>query len=347
VKQVSDYLGSTLDPFLLADIYGALPSGESYAHAIDKDYKGSHSDWLFDETKATIIYAQMHKSALENPNEEIIFDFYDDRGFGMRAPKDILEELHEFFSKNPELIPPNVTLRLNHYAGDKVRSMEPIKGKKDNIIDANYRKTVLDMAEVTKKNDTNYDGIMTPIYVARNVTAKDLNNRLALMLPIKSVAPLVSVKEGVDEVDEELSLKGIDFTPAMVRFYQQLEVIQKKATELRSEGHTQAADKADAFHEKLYKGSILYFNNRIDDKAFSDICRDAFKEARPELEKHRGWKQILGNLALAIAGLGIGYVFAGLINKAVTGHFLFFRTDSAMKLDAMEEAAHEVVPVVA
>ncbi len=53
--------------------------------AIDKNYKGGHSDWLFDETKATIIYAQMHKIANENPNEEIVFDFYDDRGNGEKT----------------------------------------------------------------------------------------------------------------------------------------------------------------------------------------------------------------------------------------------------------------------
>ncbi len=70
------------------------------------------------------------------------------------------------------------------------------------------------------------------------------------------------------------------------------------------------------------------------------------RTARPELEKHRGWKQLLGTLGLAIAGLGIGYVIAGLINVAVTGHFLLFRpkTDSLQKLELLQKSLDQVAP---
>ena len=51
-----------------------------------------------------------------------------------------------------------------------------------------------------------------------------------------------------------------------------------------------------------------------------------------------------GNLALAIAGLGIGYLVAGVINKAVTGRFCLYQpqTDSAKKLDAIEEVTNKL-----
>lgn len=391
IKKVTDHLGCTFDPFLLADIYGNLPSGTSYdraMHLFDHTYSGDHSDWIFDDTKASLIYAQMHKVALENPTEEIIFDFYDDRGFGARAPKDILEDLREFFSKNPELIPPNVTLRLNHYAGGNVSKMEPLKGKTSNIIDANYQQTVKDMAEITKQKDTDNDGITTPIFVAHHVKADELLHRKAFTQsepsvmsdPITTIndeirvdttiinqsepsvisnpiteprvdTPVINQENPIEPLrqttEEELSLFDIEFTPKMIRFYEQLEVIEKKAAELRAAGHLKAAEKAEKLHEQLYKGSVQYFNNRINDEQFGTLCHQAIKKARPELETHRGWKQVFGNLALAIIGLGIGYVAAGLINLAVTGHFLFFNTDSANKLNEMEKVVNQIVPVVA
>ncbi|QEY52381.1 hypothetical protein [Legionella longbeachae] len=369
IKKVSDYLGCTFDPFILADIYGDLPSGTSYDRAIqflNRTYSGDHSDWIFDETKASLIYAQMHKAALENPTEEIIFDFYDDRGFGARSPKDILEDLHEFFSQNPELVPPNVTLRLNHYAGGNVSQMDPIKGKTNSIIDVNYQQTVKDMAEITKQKDAYRDGIMAPIFIAHHVKGNELLHRKAFTQAEPSVvsqpitvsddAPrldtaVINQEHPIEPVtqatDEELSLIDIEFTPRMVRFYEQLEIIEKKAAELRAAGYLKAAEKAEELHKQLYKGSVQYFNDRIDNEKFSILCHKAIKAARPELETHRGWKQVFGNLALAIVGVGIGYVAAGLINLAFTGHFLFFNTDSANKLNEMEKVVNQIVPVVA
>ncbi|KTC83658.1 hypothetical protein [Legionella cincinnatiensis] len=365
IKKVTDHLGCTFDPFLLADIYGNLPNGTSYdraMHHFDHTYSGDHSDWIFDDTKASLIYAQMHKVALDHPTEEIIFDFYDDRGFGARSPKDILEDLHEFFTKNPALIPPNVTLRLNHYAGGDVSKMDPIKGKPSNIIDANYQQTVKDMAEVTKQKDTYNDGITAPIFVAHHVKADELLHRKAFTQSEPSVisnplpeprieTPVINQQNPIEPLhqatEEELSLFDIEFTPRMVRFYEQLEVIEKKAAELRAANHIKAAETAEKLHEQLYKGSVQYFNNRINDKQFSILCHQAIEKARPELETHRGWKQILGNLALAIIGLGIGYVAAGLINLAFTKHFLFFNTDSGKKLNDMEKVVNQTVPVVA
>ncbi|RDH40119.1 MAG: hypothetical protein CFE62_005360 [Candidatus Aquirickettsiella gammari] len=57
---------------------------------------------------------------------------------------------------------------------------------------------------------------------------------------------------------------------------------------------------------------------------------DIINEERPELDKHRGYKQILGNLLILICTLGT----VQLINKACTGNFLFFKkTDSSKLID--------------
>ncbi|WP_131777838.1 hypothetical protein [Legionella fairfieldensis] len=65
IKRISNFLGTTFDPFLLADVFGNLPSGTSYARAMAKNYR-EHKEWMFDETKVTIMYAQMHKRGLKS-----------------------------------------------------------------------------------------------------------------------------------------------------------------------------------------------------------------------------------------------------------------------------------------
>ena len=79
----------------------------------------------------------------------------------------------------------------------------------------------------------------------------------------------------------------------------------------------------------------------INDANLKDLCIEAIDTARPELEEF-GLKEILSNLALAILGLGVVYLAACLINKAVTGNFLFFRTDVGKALDVLEENVRQV-----
>jgi hypothetical protein len=164
IAAVSKELDAVLDELLLSDIYNDLPDGTSFKWAMDhtnannKDYnltdltliKGS-PNWIHDESKLTLIYAQIHKVASEHPNDTIHFNFFDDR-------EDLLDNLHTYFSKYPELIPSNVTLKLKQYRGpvdsfDKpieplVRDYPFIQGSRISC-DANYRQTVKDMAAVT------------------------------------------------------------------------------------------------------------------------------------------------------------------------------------------------------
>lgn len=117
---------------------------------------------------------------------------------------------------------------------------------------------------------------------------------------------------------------------------QQLKAINEKAIELESKGCIDAARTAFKLHKTLNTASEKYFNSQLSKPDLMRICNKAIAKARPELEKFRGWRLLLANLGIAIAGLGIGFVVAGLINQAVTGNFLFFRTESAKQLDELE-----------
>lgn len=140
IQKISEYLGAKLDTFLLADVYGNLSDGVSFKRACDVHYTGVHASWGFDKTKITILYGQMHRIASLYPRDQILFDFYDDRGLGIWQSVDILEELANYFGRNPSMMPRNVTLRLHHYEGKNVTAFTPIRGT--GPIDADYRQTI-------------------------------------------------------------------------------------------------------------------------------------------------------------------------------------------------------------
>ncbi len=135
-----------VDNFLMSDLYGNKPSGSNFKNSIDdNEYKNSglHCDWIFDDSKLSLLYAQMHKVASENRDAEIVFDFYDDRD-------DILNGLKNFLSKNSDLIPRNVTLRLHKYEGGPITNIATLSGTGE--IDDTYRNTIKLMAQTLGAN---------------------------------------------------------------------------------------------------------------------------------------------------------------------------------------------------
>jgi len=144
-----------------------------------------------------------------------------------------------------------------------------------------------------------------------------------------------------DDAAEELSL--VIAERVKDEFLTRLNAIKIKERSLRRNGHVSAADKALALHTKIFEAYSKLEHGEIDLERFKDKCTRAIDSARPELEQHRGWKQVLGNLALAVIGLGVFYVAALIMNKATTGRYLFFKTDSAQKVDQLEESLQPII----
>lgn len=165
IRLIAQKLNAEPDYFLLSDIYNNLPPGSSYKNALacispdTNDYISElleknkpFYNWIHDTSKLTVLYAQIHKIALEHdPDEPIIYNFYDDRS-------DILDNLHSYFSQYPDLIPKNVTLNIKGYRGPISKDGTPydpliinypaIKGTRPKA-DSEYRQTVKNMAAVT------------------------------------------------------------------------------------------------------------------------------------------------------------------------------------------------------
>lgn len=80
--------------------------------------------------------------------------------------------------------------------------------------------------------------------------------------------------------------------------------------------------------------------------AFKQNCDRAIQEARPELRAHRGCRKIIANILGFILTAGVGYALAAGVNIALNkGRFTLFSTDSALKVNDIEDCIHGAAPV--
>lgn len=127
-------------------------------------------------------------------------------------------------------------------------------------------------------------------------------------------------------------------------FLTHLQLLRDKATIFQQKGNSKAENAATQIYNELHKAFYVYAENPNDEQRkqdFKNTCKEQFNsDNRKELEKHRGTKKILVNLAIAIASFGVGLIALGLMNLAATRgkHFFFHpNTDSAEKLNALEQ----------
>ncbi|WP_392536874.1 hypothetical protein [Legionella sp. 227] len=191
IQTVCNYLGVDFNPLLLADLYNSLEPGTAYQLIMDEIKSGKwidggaleHEDCPMDQSKVALIFAQMQEAASKNPDEKIIFDFYDDR-------HDILARLQEFYSTHPHMIPKNVLLRLNHYEGAEPTLEAELVG--DGILCNDYPEIVVNMLDnLWKHND-----------IAMEI--KSNRNKPEMLQPVMQSEPFDSsdaVEEGELESD--------------------------------------------------------------------------------------------------------------------------------------------------
>ncbi|CAM2814599.1 hypothetical protein [Legionella worsleiensis] len=129
-----------------------------------------------------------------------------------------------------------------------------------------------------------------------------------------------------------------------------LEKRQEEALSVQSSTYSSlvlASLSANTLHEELTSELSKYESNPTKEQylQFKNTCKSAINLRRPVLEQHRGFKQLLGNIALAVLGLGVIYLAAAAVNKAITGNFLFFKTDSAVIVDKIQNSLDEIESV--
>ncbi|MBA2710694.1 MAG: hypothetical protein H0U57_08905 [Tatlockia sp.] len=211
IQQISKYLNANFDPFLLADTFGDLPEGTSFNRAINPDNDEPHSRWLYDESKLTILYAQMHHFACKFPNKDMIFDFIDDRSLNQNDELNILQDLNTYFSRYPQMIPPNITLRLHHYQGKDMTPIALIKGDSNGFIDENYAETIKEIANLAKDN-SQADGLTKALHTIKHAIPEVLKSRSPLIVEsAEQKKSLFYLKKNLEEMrtgENNLSANG-------------------------------------------------------------------------------------------------------------------------------------------
>ncbi|WP_058535266.1 Dot/Icm T4SS effector kinase LegK1 [Legionella saoudiensis] len=136
----------------------------------------------------------------------------------------------------------------------------------------------------------------------------------------------------------------------------QVKILKKQEEALIKRGHGKVAKTLNHLiaeiqdkMEKLKYMSIMEYNQNVE--SYTKHCQTLINTNKEIFAHHRNVNYILANIALAIAGLGVLYLTAGLMNLAVTkgNNFLFFKETktcslvSKMKenLDEMEESIQQ------
>lgn len=125
--------------------------------------------------------------------------------------------------------------------------------------------------------------------------------------------------------------------------------VQKKAKQLAFEGHKMIAKPLDDECKKLWeavdglgKDEVSSSNYQNKKRNISTVIEsDKFKTAYQQAEKHRGFKQVLGNLALSLTIIGIPLVVADVISTKLGHGSILFRTNTQQRLDEFKEIAKE------
>ena len=127
-------------------------------------------------------------------------------------------------------------------------------------------------------------------------------------------------------------------------FQAQLDVLAIKMLQLQQRQQMQAYVAAETLYNGLKKSADIYFlgeQNKENYLTFKGECYGYIKASRQELEKHRGWKNIINNLCLAI--IGVGVIYLGV--SVAIGHFPFFATNSAQAVDKLIEHINSLEPM--
>ena len=245
IQQIANHLSDeeqsiVFDPFLLTDVYNHLESGTAYYRAVDYlrsaaprltqiKLKRETPGWVFDDSKVTILYAQIHKAATAHPDKPIVFDFYDNR-------IDILTDLKIFFEAHPDLIPLNVSLELHQYEGHSITHFAKISGI--GLIDIDYSSTVLEISRLAVGGDrypTRQDHINAAYINPRKLPKRTL---IAPIFAVKSTVALSDTRnyeqlafEPKDAISSREEIPKLHFSRDVLKTPSRLEHTAKKSAE--------------------------------------------------------------------------------------------------------------------
>lgn len=175
----------------------------------------------------------------------------------------------------------------------------------------------------------------------QEVLSDELKEVLITFQPINPQGPTTTpnVTPPASEVHPRL--------PIETQFNQKLHELFSKARELKSRKEQNASRAAFMLHRDLQNASKKYFATPSPQayETFKALCEPLLREAHKTLDQHRGFENLLLNIAVLVLGLGVGYVAALVINHHLRGNcFSFFKTDSHILVDSIEDSIPQLTP---
>jgi hypothetical protein len=116
--------------------------------------------------------------------------------------------------------------------------------------------------------------------------------------------------------------------------------LKEKIDSLNDRNETDATNTASILHDKLTSAFKIYLNSdkgNNDRKILDNAWKKAIGEAKPKLEKHRGWANFIVNMLLMIPTLGGFMIYEAYRTNCKSFLFPFVETDSANCIKKLEK----------
>lgn len=265
-------------PGLMQDFWNKEPTGTEFKQGLSSDYangsffaekdtdnlaqltalqktiKKKHEGY-FDNSKISVLYAQIHAFAILHPHETISFEFYDDK-------PEICAAVHAAFNAHPELLPDRVTLQIIH---SNVFSTQQVYTN------------IVGHVHGLGHCDYNYHDNVKKLYAAcekKGITVKNTSQKINLE----------KVTEAMQQFKKEL-MRGIEELIFDLQVQIDSYVSQKQKLFFSFGGHNREANslklKLEEYRPKNYPGSqqdILYLLSSLLFKNWDHGCKKYAKK---------------------------------------------------------------------
>lgn len=144
-----------------------------------------------------------------------------------------------------------------------------------------------------------------------------------------------------DYVTQEKSTVLLKKVRIIAMLDSQIAIISKKIKELENRKCDSAVQVSITLRGSLEVLKKQFETDTIDYDVLKTKSTDAINTARPELEKHRGWKEVLAKIVFWI--IGIGKEGQAAVN-AYKGSFFKVSTDSENKLNEIQKSIEDASP---
>lgn len=200
-----------------------------------------------------------------------------------------------------------------------IRELKPEKPNNDNAL---IIKSLIEIKIIHLKNEINFGSLFSD--TKAKTKERDLLLKIKFDGSPESVSRLLYAYETVSSSTAYELNPCLAILPPKILLNASLLRLDKIANNLEKERFSKNAEKLRNLVNDLKRNIQQFEEKKITHECFVQNCSELIDGSKKLLSKHCDYSRVFNNIALAIVGLGAFYLVAGIINKALTGNFLFF-----------------------